>query len=272
MKTKNRAHWAIQTIAEQEAQGSSINLWPPLAGWVTRRPAKGQATASRKRKERFAFAFILALLALTTLFIVPEVRAFTEDIFQRMGLAFVKTDRLGGNIQVEQARTTRAPLPPSLSLDEIRQRAAFSLRVPAWLPEGLDYPYRSTREYPASETAGSGLMVGIEYYRTKDLDPETGVLRLTANDGRFSSPPLLAASREQPVTVNGLPGIYVHGSWQNDGQGDPETKMGSLRWDDEADDAFLTWTQEGVTYLLVAHHLGLGLDDLLRIAGSMREQ
>jgi len=74
------------------------------------------------------------------------------------------------------------------------------------------------------------------------------------------------------VTVNGLPGIYVHGSWQNDGRGDPDTNIGSLRWDDEADDAYLTWTQAGVTYLLEAHRLGLVSDDLLRIAGSMSEQ
>jgi len=155
-------------------------------------------------------------------------------------------------------------------MEEVRQRIAFDLCVPAWLPDGLAYVYRDIREYDPAGTAGSGQKVSITYARTEDLDPESGLLRLSAGDGPFNSPPLLAASREQPVTVNGASGIYVHGSWQDDGRGDPDTKLGSLLWDDEADDAYLTWTQEGVTYLLEAHHLGLGLEYLLRIADSMR--
>ncbi len=72
------------------------------------------------------------------------------------------------------------------------------------------------------------------------------------------------------MTVNGLPGIYVHGSWQDNGKGDPNIKLGSLLWDEASDNAYLTWTQDNVTCLLESHNLGLGLDELLRIAGSMR--
>lgn len=272
MKEKDRTHWAIQEIAEQEAKGSSIDLWPRLEARTAPRPDQVRAMTSRKKKERFAFAFLLVLLVLASLFIVPEVRAFTEDIFQHMGIAFVNTDQLDDNVRVDQAETIRGTLPPSLSMEEIRQRISFNLRMPAWLPDDLVYVYRSIREYEPSETAGSGQMISIEYWLTEDFDLESGVVRLTANDGPFSSPPLLAASREQSVTVNGLPGIYVHGGWQNDGRGDPNTNMGSLQWDDEADGAYLTWTQEGVTYLLEAHNLGLVLEDLLHIAGSMSGQ
>jgi hypothetical protein len=81
-----------------------------------------------------------------------------------------------------------------------------------------------------------------------------------------------AVARMKAGNINGLPGIYVHGSWQNDGKGDPNTKMGSLMWDDTSDDAYLTWTQAGVTNLLEAHNLGLGPVDLLRIASSMNGQ
>ena len=42
-----------------------------------------------------------------------------------------------------------------------------------------------------------------------------------------------------------------------------------MLWDDQSDDAYLTWTQNRVTCLLEDHNLGLGLDDLLRIAASM---
>jgi hypothetical protein len=201
---------------------------------------------------------------------VPEVRAFTEGIFQHMGIAFVDTSQLGDTVQVGQAERIKNTRPPSLSMEEIHQRISFNLMLPAWLPDGLAYVYRDIREYDPAGTAGSGQKVSITYARKEDLDPESGLLRLVAGDGPFNSPPLLAGSREQPVTVNGAPGIYVHGSWQDDGRGDPDTKLGSLLWDDEADAAYLTWTQEGVTYLLEAHHLGLVLDDLLRIADSMR--
>jgi hypothetical protein len=41
------------------------------------------------------------------------------------------------------------------------------------------------------------------------------------------------------------------------------------RFDDKmADDTYLTWTQQGVTYLLEAHNLSLNLEDLQQIAMS----
>jgi len=270
MKEQDRTHWVIQEIAEQEVKGNTIDLWPRLQARAASLADPARSMAGRKKYERFALAFVLVMLVLASLFIVPEVRAFAEGVFQRMGIAFVNPDQLGGTVQVGQAEGIKNALPPSLSMEEIHQRIPFNLMAPAWLPDGLAYVYRDIREYDPAGTAGSGQKVSIAYARTEDIDPESGLLRLVADDGPFSSPPLLAASREQPVTVNGAPGIYVHGSWQDNGSGDPHTKLGSLLWDDEADDAYLTWTQEGVTYLLEAHHLGLVLDDLLRIAGSLR--
>jgi len=167
MKEKDRAHWAIQEIAEGEAKGSSIDLWPRLAARTASPPEKARAT---KRKERFALVFMLALLAIASLFVVPEVRAFTEGIFQHMGIAFLDTDRLDDNVTVDQAEAIRSTLPPSLSMEEVRQRISFNLVEPAGLPEDLVYTYRSLREYEPSETAGSGQMVSIEYYRTEALD------------------------------------------------------------------------------------------------------
>jgi hypothetical protein len=272
MKEKDRTHWMMHEIAEQEADGPSIDLWPRLETRIASLDHPTRVTIRRKKIERFAFGLALILLLIGSLFIVPEVRAFTEGVFQRMGIAFVNTDQIGDHVTVQQVEITPVAPPPSLSMEEIRQQISFNLMVPAWLPDGLVYVYRSIREYDPADTAGSGQKVSIEYGRSDNPDPESGLLRLTANDGPISAPPLLAASREQSVMVNSLPGIYVHGGWQDDGRGDPNTKMGSLLWDDHADDAYLTWTQAGVTYLLEAHNLGLGLEDLLRIAGSMSGQ
>ena len=81
--------------------------------------------------------------------------------------------------------------------------------------------------------------------------------------------PVLASAAEEAVSVRGLPGVYVHGGWQDDGTGDPSIRMGSLLWDERADDAYLTWEEDGVTYLLEAHNLGLQFEELLRVAESL---
>jgi len=269
MKEKDQTHWVMQEIAEQEADGSSIDLWPRVEARATLLPDQMRVRTSKLRKERFAVVLVLVMVLVGTLIIVPEARAFTESVFQRMGIAFVNPERLGDTV-VDQAQANRVTLPLSLSMDELRQRISFNLLTPAWLPDGLVYVNRGIREYEPAESAGSGQKVSIQYARTADFNPDGGVLRLTANDGPIDSPPLLAAFREQSVTVNGQLGIYVHGSWRDDGGGDPNIKLGSLQWDDNADDAYLTWTQDNVTYLLEAHNLSLGLDEVLHIAGSMR--
>jgi hypothetical protein len=272
MKEKNQAHWAMQEFAEQEASGNSIDLWPRIKSQVSASANTGRGAIRRIRQELAVLVLSLALLLIGSLLFVPKARAFAEDVFQRMGIAFVNTERYQETVVQEVAEAIKVPLPPSLSIDELRQQISFPILVPTWLPDGLTYVNRGTREYDPQNGEGSGKKVIIEYSRTSDFNDEMGTLMLYANDGLIGSPPLLAASREQQVTVNGQSGIYVHGSWQNDGGGDPNTRLGSLLWDDHADNAYLTWTQNGVTYLLQAHNLGLGLDDLLRIAGSMSEQ
>ncbi len=171
---------------------------------------------------------------------------------------------------MEVEATVIANTPPSLSVDEVRKQIGFPLLLPTWLPDDLIYVHRSiTTGYDPRNWEGSGKQLTVEYGRTANFDPASGFLFLRANDGPIGAPPLLAESREQPVTVNGQPGIYVHGGWRDDGKGDPKTKLGILQWDDQEDDAYLTWTQGGVTYLLEAHNLSLQLGDLQKIATSM---
>lgn len=83
---------------------------------------------------------------------------------------------------------------------------------------------------------------------------------------------MLAESKEQSVVVNGQLGIYVHGGWQDDGRGDPKTRLGNMLVDDQADKAYLTWMQGGVTYLMEAHNVDLDLEDMQRSAASMTEE
>jgi len=270
MKEKDRTHWVMQEIAEQEATGSSIDLWSRIEARAASLTNQARGITSRKRKEKVALGLVFVLLLIGSLFFVPAVRAFAEDIIQRMGIAFVDTDRFDHNTQVMKVEATEIFNPtPSLSVKEVREQIGFPLLLPTWLPDGLIYIHRSISEYDPQSWEGSGKKLSIDYGRTANFDSASGLLFLHANNGPISAPPLLAESREQMVTVNGQPGIYVHGGWQDDGRGDPNTKMGILQWDDQADDAYLTWAQDGVTYLLEAHNLDLGLEDLQRIAMSM---
>jgi len=269
MKEKNQPHWAIAEIANQEAPGSTIDLWSRVQARATSPAAKPHGSIISGRNRWVAFGLML-ILAIGSLAFVPEARAFAVDIFQRMGIAFVDTEQYDQTTKQSPAEAIRVTPSPSLTLAEVRARVSFSLLAPTWLPNGLDYIHMKVFEYDPDELEGSGQHVDIHYGRSADFDSQNGILSFRANDGPIGAPYVLAANREQSVTVNGVPGIYVHGGWQSNGSGDPNTKMGDLLWDDNTDDAYLTWTQDGVTYLLAAHNLGLNLDDLLRIAGSLR--
>jgi hypothetical protein len=272
MKTNNNSHWILRGIAEEQVPRSTINLWPQVETRLNQRRKDSQRkTISRTFKRRFAFALAFVLLLIGSLAFVPGVRRFAEKIIQRMGIAFVDTDLTNQPGQMQElVVTVSATLPPSPSLAEIQEQLSFRLLVPTWLPNGLNHIQRGISRYDPQSWEGSGVQVEISYNQTENFQSSNGMLLFEANDGPIGAPPLLAEGREQSVTVNGQSGYYVHGAWQNDGTGDPNTRYGDLLWDDQADDAYLTWTQEGVTYLLAANNLNLGLDDLTRIAESIK--
>jgi len=271
MKEQIETHWAIRDIAEQQAPAKTIHLWER----VERAAAGGKEKQPVILRRRWIPITALCLILLTVFSsmacFVPPVRAFAAEVIQRLGIALVDTGQFNQDVEVVGVEAIRVTPPPSLSIAEIRRQISFSLMQPSWLPAGLDHYHGSIAKYDPIENQnpGSGTSVSLYYYRSADHDFLKGVLYLRANDGPIPAPPLLAQTREQEVTVNGQPGIYVHGAWQDDGSGDPNLKMGTLQWDDQADDAYLSWEQDGVTYLLEAHNLGLGLDDLLKIAASM---
>jgi hypothetical protein len=272
MKTNNNSHWILRGIAEEQVPRSTINLWPQVETRLNQRRKDSQRkTISRTFKTRFAFALAFVLLLIGSLAFVPGVRRFAEEIIQRMGIAFVDTDLTNQPGQMQElVVTVSTTLPPSPSLAEIQEQLSFRLLVPTWLPNGLNHIQRGISRYDPQSWEGSGVQVEISYNQTENFQSSNGMLLFEANDGPIGAPPLLAEGREQSVTVNGQSGYYVHGAWQNDGTGDPNTRYGDLLWDDQADDAYLTWTQEGVTYLLAANNLNLGLDDLTRIAESIK--
>jgi hypothetical protein len=266
MENNNQSHWILRALAREQAPATEIDLWPELENMKQNNLHPKRITG----KQKYAFALAIVLVLFGSLACVPNVRAFAKDVVQRMGIAFLDTSQRDWSVQMaEVAPTTSDVLPSSLSAAEIQGQISFQLLLPAWVPDGLDAIQREIQRYDPQTGVGSGAQVEVTYSHTGDPQFANGVLRFEANDGPIGAPPLLAEGRQQPVTVNGQSGYYVHGAWQDDGSGDANTRHGDLTWDDQADAAYLTWSQDGVTYLLAANGLELGLSDLNRIAESL---
>jgi hypothetical protein len=271
MKQPMQSHWILREIAEQTAPAGKIDLWRKIEMRL-KPPSRADRPAVQGKapvRQRIALGLASALLLAGVFFFVPPVRAAVENIIQRMGISFVDTQTFDPHAQVDEAQAVNHTPPPSLSLEELRRQAGFPLLVPGWLPGEFAFIQRGISAEKGGSGQGAAQLVTIEYRRTAGRSPDAGVLLFQASSGRINGP-LLAETKQQPVSVNGAAGLYVHGGWQSDGRGDPNVHIGSLRWDDGADAAYLTWTQDGVTYLLSATNLGLQREDLLHIAQSLQ--
>ena len=79
MKEKDRTHWAMQEIADEEAAGSSIDLWSRIEARLTSSASQTRGTTSRKRKQALALGFVLVIALMGFLF----VRAQSQSICRR---------------------------------------------------------------------------------------------------------------------------------------------------------------------------------------------
>ena len=95
MVGENGSHWAILEIAEQAAPGNTITLWPRIATQAAKISRKTVGPNLFKERFRLAVELGLLLLLVGSLIFVPAVRAITESIFQRLGIAFVDTEQFG---------------------------------------------------------------------------------------------------------------------------------------------------------------------------------
>ena len=196
---------------------------------------------------------LLALVMLaTTLLAVPPTRA---AILGALGLAFASEAELRG-VTVPVVEPLVEPGARPLSLAELRAQAPFPVPVPQALPEGFDFV--------------GGALAGDEIslvWRNEALGSDA-VLLLVVAPGELSAPPLLEASQQQPVSVDGEPGVFVRGNWRGTPAG-ADDALDDLRWDETVDVAWLTWRAEGLTYLLVADGLEWAISDAVSVAQSL---
>lgn len=269
MKETHRTHWLLERIAEERVAGASIDLWPGIAERAIQAPAVSRRSRLATPASRLAVGVALAALLVGSLLLVPGVWAFGETVLQRMGIALVDTTVQEEGMQSVALEVTIVPGEPSaLTVEQVRGQIDFDVKLPTWLPQEFAHSRVSLTGDPMPDD-DYGNKLGIHYSQVAAPGLGDGVLSMHASEGLLSAPPLLPQAAEQAVTVRGVSGAYVHGGWQDDGTGDPNIATGNLLWDAQADDAYLTWVEDGVTYLLEAHNLGLELGDLMKMAESL---
>ncbi|MCG8347018.1 MAG: hypothetical protein MI924_04480 [Chloroflexales bacterium] len=274
----------LQEIAEQ-AVPNNLNPWSTIHARIqTSAMAQPAAKTSRvrflwagftgtRRVSVLAGILVMALLV-GTVMSAPAAQAAVALIFERFGISFIDTTQFE-NTQTVMVEPTKSAAIPWLSLAEAQQQASFTIQTPQWLPNDLAFigalvnhdPVQPSGQYDTPTTT-----VWIRYaHAAGQGDPNEEEMSLEIVSGPNASTQLLPCSREQQVTVRGQPATYVRGAWRDDGQGDPQTAIGDLRWDDTFESAWLSWEEDGLRYTLSAYDVA-GLDDttLFRVAESLR--
>lgn len=240
-----------------------------------RDPLHGTSRTLRRRNRQVLGVGLIAimLLALGLLAAVPPVQAaFTERLQQRFGLVLIDPQApppTAVSLRVGSTPLAAAPLTTSrtpstglctpgamvvgcriekISVTEAQRRAAFTLRLPAWLPAGL------RAENALVDPSGRAVSIFLRNPGAVDFVQLQQVQGLTG--GGYA----VDAARVQQVQVSGRPAAYAKGGWRT---------FGGV-WDETINLAYLSWEADGVSYVLHDNGLGLDRETLIRIAESLR--
>lgn len=248
----------LHAAAEEALPAAEINLAPTVIARVAQ-----QQVTRRARRALFAGTVIIALMLAIFLMSVPPVRAGISDLLRHLGFELANEQEMADTTAV-MAEAIHVTPQPTLPYDTFLQQVPFTLRLPTWLPDGLELVGWDVD--PHSEL---GAQIVLYYmYASGWGDPEAPVVVLEMTDGDLN-PWFLSEQALQEVTVNGQPGAYIQGGWMTEEPVEPGEEVHGLFWDDSTDDYYLSWEEGGLTYRIRAHHIDLTLEAILRIAESL---
>jgi hypothetical protein len=247
---------------------------PPPSNRLRMAVLAGVAPRRSRRYPRWSYASAAVLAGALVILLVTPVSAMVERtvlpqwLQQRVGLVGASGQLSpAGNAAWPQRSTGHAsaisPIPcsqapsqgnvacyPDLSLAAAQKQVAFSIPVPAPLPDGL-----SIRGVLVESAHSVYVSIG-DQNRQKHF----GLwIRETAPSGGSGVP----LSAIEPTTVKGSPASYVRGSYEDSGPGTV------ARWNAAADDEELTWEHGGFAYDLTAHGLSLSRIQVVQLAESL---
>lgn len=248
MKQKNQSHWIMAQIAEQEAPGSTINLWSQVQARVASPIAKTHKTILSSRKMQVTFGLMLILSLIGSFTFVPAARAFVVDIYQRITSQVIVTTIENG--VVTEKKMINSDNTEPLTLEEAQAQVDFTIRLPAYLPRG----YSLTRFdiYP-----GSRGMVTILFDTQVDSSGrvrEFFELHESKDEGIYAGGETL-----EEVLINGNAVIWAQDvSTTYDDAGNPSPLIANK----------LYWEDGGIYFTLRSYYLSQ--QELIKIAASIK--
>ncbi len=236
---------ALAAIASDEVS-ADVDLWPRVSARARlQRVPRTKVRPARRRVLAAAALVLLVALAAAG----PGALTAADELFGHFGLVLVNPiDVLIPHPPAPGARAEGGSVQtPRLTLEEARRAAPFTIKVPAWLPDGM--AFRGALVDDRSTT------VVLSY---RGVDSATGLfIQASPNwSGGYVVPSWVT----RQLRVHGHPALYARGGWGASGTWDGSVSGGYLSWQDE----------DGLTYVLSFSGLGLSADDLVRIAESMR--
>lgn len=244
---------ALRALAARDVP-EAADPWPALHARLAVRPSPARSRHGGVRR----LALALTVAALAALALLGTVLAFGQPLpgFNRH-YGMVLVDRASPRPTAGTSlAVSHEPEPTPVSVAAAQRRADFSLRLPTWLPSGLalDGCHAPPPDTPRVRSNGTAACVysrgGVAFLTIQETKPQPG--------DPIGSIVVSTANAEE-ITVHGQPGLYARGSWNDDGT-----------WNAHLDFAYLSWSENGITYTLITHGLGLGRADLLRVADSLR--
>jgi hypothetical protein len=289
MNNKNETIQSILTHLTEEAVTSrKIDLWPSIRAHLqasktdSMQKDKNMNTNKNNQRRMRVPAAILAAFILVVVFFAatPLGNVWAQSILQFFTRG--PNDTMPGytaetQTWVEQtpgqAASTPTPFPtqpgpafaakcgdlsdPTCAIEEIRGQVPFTIYQLGTIPEGLYYV----------GATGSPVQVHIKY-RNND---QSGLILIDEKPWSGSldqKPPQVGASADiKSVTIDGITGEYVKGSYFSDGSG-------PAKWNPNADLETLRWVKDGILFTLekMGKQPPMDLDVLTALAGSMTKE
>jgi hypothetical protein len=150
---------------------------------------------------------------------------------------------------------------PVFDLQRAQGLVSFRIRTATWLPAGLQLEGVGMDPNPPDFNTYSD-HASVMYRRPGSSNGPN--LSIGEQPGTPNGGSGVPSSSTRTVRVNGHPAVYVHGSYESK---DPN---GSAVWNPNGDISELSWQADGITYDLIAYHLGLSRAEVIRIAESVQ--
>ncbi len=233
----------------------AIALYDSLSELDRRRASQTWTPVATLRRNILAATLAVLVLMLGLVMATSSAQAQIGAMLQRFGLVLVRPMPTPP-ISPTASSVGSQPQPHSfplerMGLDEAQRRVPFKIPLPEWLPAGMTLKDAVVGTGPSADRGKAPMSVVVGFGPA--VEPQTsprpgGFIQIT--EGRVSGGYAVEASKAQEVQIHGRGAVYASGTNQRDG--------------------LLSWQDDKFTYVLSASGLGLSLEDLIRIAESIK--